>query len=218
MFVLGLTVHRYLGKGTDFFTSVGASSVLVVLSATGHWQDPWSVDASGHFRIFPLSLFSVGKYLWRSVTCACLAPPRKSKYMLVFFLSLLALRIKKLTLVVFQKCQFKIHISVSTFRLKVCYLLWLSLYLWKPCPVSGQVCGLLSSGIYWTSHYIFFSPVRLPAAVSCLQSGPTMFLKPCLRATGARNACTGWTSSLKPSLRMEAWNGETWEVERRGAS
>lgn len=150
MFVLGRTIHRYLSKGPDFFTSVGASSVMVVLSATGRWQDLWSLwmllDTN-----FPYRLFSLGRYLWRSISHTYLAPPRKPGYMLVFF-SLPALRIKKLTLLVFQKCQFKIHISVSTFGLKVCHLLLLSLLilmntmshlepgLWAATPTPGCNC------------------------------------------------------------------------------
>lgn len=124
-------------------------------------------------------LFSLGSYLWRSVSRACLAPPRKPGYMLVFFLSWPTLRMKKPTLLVFQKCQFKIHISVSTldWRSVTCYsfhytyehhvpsilshflwsaqlwyLLYPHVYVLQPCPGS-----LLLSAVCKVAQVCFLS-------------------------------------------------------------
>lgn len=55
--LLGLTVHRHLGKEPDSFTSVGASCYG---GAVSHWSLAGcmkSLDAPGYHRIFPLSAF-----------------------------------------------------------------------------------------------------------------------------------------------------------------
>lgn len=127
-------------------------------------------------------LFSLGSYLWRSVSRACLAPPRKPGYMLVFFLSWPTLRMKKPTLLVFQKCQFKIHISVSTldWRSVTCYSFHYTYEHHVPSILSHffVVCSALVSTV--SSCICPSALFRLPVAVCSLQSGPSMFLEPWL--------------------------------------